>query len=591
MIKHFCFTLLLALLSFNFAVAQIPQERATDSGCNATLINPHWKNVEADEYKTAEGVVQKVVAADSDFPPHHWSHDWDFHVKLDDAYKGLNSTANENGVMAMEWEMNNYPLEFRPIVGDRIWAVGRWIWDCGHRPYKTEFHPPIATAVTRDEPSIFPGDTAPSLTKKTYVYIHGDGGYHKSKVTGRNYQFDIVLPSKPSSTAELRAEVVAVPYGEVKPALTLLPAENKVRVNYSFSGNNDPSPNLQFGAIILSGWRESRSTLAYRELRISLENIKINEDHDGFLDPGDGSWHMWAQAGPRWFEVLRGTKGPGNRHPESTSGDVKNGKTVSIKGNVNFIVLENGSIPLTLRSTGWESDQQDDHFGIDNRPNVSDFLNISFSNDRIGVLDASFSNAQNFGIGNQDVKSKKNPDPGSDNDTKGDFNFRFRVEEVKKYPIGTPPVVPPLTELCTSTMEPFRATKEVAPGDVREFPSYESLRGDSRVTIMMEVTPYKGSNGQFMEQSLLVRLPGRADKVKLVSGAEFRKCQFYFGQLSLGKVKADEVNFEFQLNGRPYEGRGPGPEESKGGRTVSWSSYGMTITIQEEYYYGKGKER
>jgi hypothetical protein len=36
--------------------------------------------------------------------------------------------------------------------------------------YRTEIHPPNAVAFTRREPVIFPGDQAPSLTNKTYIY-------------------------------------------------------------------------------------------------------------------------------------------------------------------------------------------------------------------------------------------------------------------------------------------------------------------------------------------------------------------------------------------------------------------------------------
>lgn len=598
MIKSLSLAVTLLLTLSSLVAGQIDERRARDPGrCNATKLNPHWKNVEDDEYKIAEGVVQQSIASYTDFPLHHWSHDWDFEVKLDDAYKGLTSTANPAGRMAFEWEMNNYPIEFRPMAGDRVWAMGRWIWDCGHEPYKTEFHPPIAMALTRDQPSIFPKDVAPSVTRKTYVYVHGDGGYNRTAVTGRDYEFDIALPAKPKPDATARAEVIAVPYGNVSPILRVDAAGNKVHVIYPLRNVPNASPDLKFGAIILSGWTEPKLSKPYRELRVSLDNVKINNNHAGLLDTGGGNWHMWVQAGQQWLEVLRSSRGPGNRDPQSVSGDVDDGQTVTLNRSVSLIVPDDGSVPVVLRSTGWESNRQDDHFGIDNRPNPAD-VNIGDDNDRLGVLDVTFSNGQNFGIGAHDDKSKRNPDPEADRDTNGDFNLRYRIEEVKKYPAGTATGPTPPAAQCVSTNESFLATTRDENGNVVPFPSFEPLSGDSRVTIDLEVVPYRvkerDASGRIVErmipQKLLVQLPGQASKVKLESGAGPSACHYYFGQLSFGKVKADEVLFEFQLEGRPYEGRGPKPVVNESGKLARWSSYGMTITIREDYYYGKGKD-
>jgi hypothetical protein len=175
--------------------------------------------------------------------PYHNSHDQNFDVKLDPAYQFLNSDANhvvttDRGLerwMEMEWEVNNFP-PFLASDGDRVWMMGRWVFDCGHPPYETEIHPPFAVAFTREEPTLFAGDWAPSLTNKTYFYVYGRGGYYNAE-TGipamrllRNYEFDIALPAKPSPASELVVDLVDLPFGGPRPILVPIPGENRVHV-------------------------------------------------------------------------------------------------------------------------------------------------------------------------------------------------------------------------------------------------------------------------------------------------------------------------------------------------------------------------
>ncbi len=119
----------------------------------------------------------------------------------------------------MEWETGDFPSQFWPIDGDKVWTIGHYIFDCGHpaaAQYKTEIHPPVAVAFTRTEPVSFTinglEDNAPTLASKTYIFING----HMECVCGaigNRYEFDIPLPPKPSSDAELRTQEFAeLPY-------------------------------------------------------------------------------------------------------------------------------------------------------------------------------------------------------------------------------------------------------------------------------------------------------------------------------------------------------------------------------------------
>ena len=84
--------------------------------------------------------------------------------------------------------------------------IGRYIFDCGHPDTgpRSELHPATAVAFTHFEPLIFgsPG-SEPLLAAKTSIYIHGTGGpIYETPVGGRIYEFDVVLPPKPSLVIE-----------------------------------------------------------------------------------------------------------------------------------------------------------------------------------------------------------------------------------------------------------------------------------------------------------------------------------------------------------------------------------------------------
>lgn len=431
MLKKFQIATLTVLLSSATAFSQTTYTesgRTPNQRCTGNPTHPHWVTVQGDNYQVAEGRVVESKVNYEDYPPDHASHDWNVEVALDDNYNRLSSPANgqDSGkwLIEMEWETKSYPREFWPIIGDRVWMLGRWVFDCGHRPYRTELHPLIASAVTRDAPAIFTGDVAPSVTKKTYVYINGDGGYYKdSTVTNRDYEFDIDVGSKPSPGATLRAEIIATPYGGPTPSLTLFPGEKRVHVSYPLSTVKSASPGQKFGAIILAGWREQTLSKGYRELRVTLDNVRINNNH-ALISRED--WHMWVQIGDQWVEVLRTKRTPGLPPPAVENGLVGRGQTVPLGMSVTVIVPEDRT--LTLRTTGWASGHIDDYFGRRLHPPDVD------QNDPIGVVEASFlgSDRPTFGAGKAyDIKST------GINSTEGDFNLRFHIEEVKSYPVGT----------------------------------------------------------------------------------------------------------------------------------------------------------
>ncbi len=403
----------------------VPNARALDRGCRTggpggiNAILPEWVSVQpADTPAIAEGVVRRSQVATNDAPNSHLSHDQNFDVALDFTYGGLHSDANEvennERLMEIEWETKFFPPEFWPMPGDRVWMMGRWIFDCGHPPYRTEFHPPVAVAFTHPEPTTFTGDAVPTLTNRCSVYIHGRGGYYDAPVAVRNYEFDMPLPPRPSRFFQAHAEVVSLPFGGPRPVLTVV--GDKVHVLYPLAAINNPSPDLKFGAVIAAGWRPTllRSTLTFRVLRVTFDSIRINNDHDP--DPpffnNSGEWRLWVRAGSHWLEV-RGLT------------DVDSGETVPINRSVVLTVPASGAV-WGIQTTGWEDDC-DGRFGPKIRgPSLGDLECKLNGNDDIGFIAHDYTAAENFGIGSHNAISNRNGDA----DTQGDFNLRFHVDQI-----------------------------------------------------------------------------------------------------------------------------------------------------------------
>jgi hypothetical protein len=444
--------------AFNASVtlAQAPAGRvdpavATTRGCRTGGLfrrneaDPHWVSVHDEDNRAAEGVVRESLISFEDLPLDHDSHDVNFDVKLDDAYDDLNSSANQvndhrETVMEMEWESKYFPLAFWPVVDDRAWVVGRWIFDCGHPPARSEIHPPLATAFTRLEPAAFTGDAVPSLTTKTFVYIHGRGGYYSSArpVATRDYEFDIVVPPRPSQSAELRAEILSLPYGgpAIRPLLSV--QSGHVHVRYPLAAINDPSPDRKFGAVILAGWREPRLTRGYRKLRITLDNVRINTRHATLAE---AEWQLWVLTGNRWIETLRTHDAPGLPVPTPETGNVRDRDVVAIRKSSEIVVPDDGSLPVRIQTTGWESNSIDRRFGA--RPNgvrdlrIADIGGLLNNNAPLGVVAKAYSAAEKFGIGVHDDLSERNPLATTSAKTNGDFNLRYHIEQIAVYPAGT----------------------------------------------------------------------------------------------------------------------------------------------------------
>jgi len=123
-------------------------------------IRPHYPLVDpSNPQPTVEGTVEETHITHEDLPFDHTSHDNNMHVKLDSPFQNLNSFGNEPQTSTnindkrteVEWEIgtandgrtDRFPKDFWPSAGDRVWMIGRYIFDCGHPDFgpRTEIHP------------------------------------------------------------------------------------------------------------------------------------------------------------------------------------------------------------------------------------------------------------------------------------------------------------------------------------------------------------------------------------------------------------------------------------------------------------------
>lgn len=465
------------------ALRVAPPVRNTDAiqrGCrdggfqDRNRTNPSWVSVRPEDRPVVlEGTVLESRAATNDFPTVHGTHDWNYMVKPAPGYEGLLSDAAEDiggqKVIECEWETKYFPEEFFPSPGDTSWTIGRYIFDCGHPPYRTEIHPPKGVAFTRLSPYTFNGDTVPSMTNKTAVYFNSHGGYFYDPIGGQDYTFQVPLPPKPSATAVLKYEVVSVPMGRVRPILsvgtppgrfdagtlqfkqdaersviqrplggikpplqkvdlptaTLTAAPTHLNVTFplkdfrdvaparwSLYGNplsaqpRDPARN--FGAVIAAGWREPTLTQGYRTLRVTLDSLKVNDDHDPLAD---GEWKFWVRVNDVWTKI-------------DGLGDVGSGDTVNIGRAITITVPLSGKVEIG--TTGWESDPIDDLFGLRAPGDIPASGKLLDENDSIGEFSRQYRAAQNFGIGiAHDTPSRTR-----------DYNLRYHIEEVARFNPG-----------------------------------------------------------------------------------------------------------------------------------------------------------
>ena len=157
-----------------------PNAQAIADGCQRdttkiyTGLAPNWVYVNDKDFPSSgpppaprwvSGTVKGPLGllasrvASSDDPITHHSYDANIDVTVDNANDFLTGVSRdatpEQGTIHLERESAYLPFWAWPQPGDRMQALGSWVWDCDHyqgRGEKTEFHPFRALWVQRHSP-------------------------------------------------------------------------------------------------------------------------------------------------------------------------------------------------------------------------------------------------------------------------------------------------------------------------------------------------------------------------------------------------------------------------------------------------------
>jgi uncharacterized repeat protein (TIGR01451 family) len=345
----------------------------------ADLPDPGWVPVNKGnpgfpQFRSVAGEVTKSQVTYTDYPDVHDSHDQNTDILVDPAYLDILSDAgkDENGdgtpdTLELEWETGILTSEFSgdgsahffpkwawPNVGDRVWANGDWIFDCGHpediagTPHtRTEIHPARAIASMRQQMRTLPGSgTTPVPVTATDLYIHGRAGVvtdvldcgqeallgagtctipfgghdpvadHHGRPIDENFEFDVCTPPLPFDKATLATFVEDGPGNTLGPAPVLTvqnstgacasdPAKfgpSQVHVTVPLAGSG-ATPDDVYARKIYTGWVFPSEGLRHLKATLNLMDLHDDKEPAGFDGELTFFWLNLDRAPDEWIRL------------------------------------------------------------------------------------------------------------------------------------------------------------------------------------------------------------------------------------------------------------------------------------------------
>jgi hypothetical protein len=322
---------LVAAVSVAVALAETkpdPNVQAAPDGCqrNGTAIYtgfaPNW--VYVGDAKTpadgppppprwASGAVQSNEdpalasrVATSDDPITHRSFDLNVDVRVDPGTAFLTGASRDGTPqqdhLHLERESGSIPTFAWPTAGDRVSALGSWVWDCDHfggLGEKTEFHPfralwvartpgrpRTARAETEGDLFVSTDGTAAGAQADCAHRTKGSAAYkdcaHSASswqdVNG-DYSFDLSPPPRPSKTAHLVVRVVD--RGSVAaPRVNAVFNDAVVRVSFTVAAAG--GKNVVVAKQVFAGWQEAKPPV---HLRLRFDRVLIRRAMDPSCRP------------------------------------------------------------------------------------------------------------------------------------------------------------------------------------------------------------------------------------------------------------------------------------------------------------------
>lgn len=368
----------------------------------------HWIEIDGLAPIEAYGSVRGSWFADTDLPGDHKGHDRNFYLAPDADYAGLVADSNDTDtrydgrkLMECEWDSGfspqsrtmSPPVSNWPIVGDRAWVSGPWIYDCDHAypgfriPYHTEFHAwaasptPMAEAFTRFDPAIEQAsDAAPSLTYRTYLTVRPGFG-------AQDYVFDVPLPPRPPGGVAVYRVDRPAPLG-VAIGLTPIVPQGVFSIADSMAASQPDDLEARTAHVrvrlqldvqagragycgtITAGWWQPQTTLTYRLVRVTFDKLRIFRLHAAWLTP-TANWWLWVQAGDQWLDWTDVAALHALASPQTLTVDQSTAPFFVVDPSGEGRGLEGlwrYGLPKTyfaadVDDTGWRSGDMDDDFG------------------------------------------------------------------------------------------------------------------------------------------------------------------------------------------------------------------------------------
>jgi uncharacterized repeat protein (TIGR01451 family) len=394
-----------------------------------------------DRFREASGIVTKSKIAHNDTPANHYSHDWNVDIRVDPGQEGLVSDVNGPNAtgknIEMEWETGVTPDEtdgdganpsiprwVLPNLGDRAWAEGHWVFDCGHSKdvggvphFPTEIHPARALASMRPQADVIPGSgTTPVPVTATDLYIHGAGTFMVQQLhcgidvilqfifepcevqttpIDTEYSFEVCLPPKPVPWATLEWSNVPGPDDDgfgLPPEVEEVDAAGGCLLSPDDFGNTFDAGTMLQVTVDLSGTGIQPEDIYSRKivagwvyppvnplphLSLDLTRLDLEEDHEidlPFVDAEFTFWWMGIDRAPvdEWYRLVNfeiPTTSDSTLCPEHTNhlNDMDDDDSCG-DGLLNFFgptwefYLREGQA-FNLHTTGFEQDCYDRHFG------------------------------------------------------------------------------------------------------------------------------------------------------------------------------------------------------------------------------------
>ena len=385
------------------------------------------------KFREVSGLVVESRVATVDYPTTHDTHDQNTILIVDDGQEDILSHGNEVNpqvgvpTLEIEWETGIkpgeksgdgadpfYPREAWANAGDRFWAEGHWIFDCGHSTggqYPTEIHPPRATAAMRQTSyPLYATGATPVPVTTTDLYIHGRAGFvvdvlncgmldtvgggnscsTNTTPIDKNFTFNVCLPPRPADQAVLTWLVMTGAHNTLDQALDVeevpataicensgerpLDTETMLRVTAPLE-NSGALPEDVYSRRLIAGWVFPPDP-PLQHVQVRLRSMHLRDDHDvsGFAGELSFSWINLDHDADSWrrlsnydiptdddSSVVCGFDHTNVMEDYEDSAACGNGE-LRFSGPLYDFYVGNGET-YTVRSLGWDQDCFDDYFG------------------------------------------------------------------------------------------------------------------------------------------------------------------------------------------------------------------------------------